>query len=325
MSMRYETPTPPLDPCGIIISSGRCGSTLLSDLIAEEPETLSVPESLGPVLSHLVHSSGEHVTGADYWALLSEPLASREEMTRVWTVLSKFERAEARAGTMPRIMHTTLPAVSAEPELLFAVLSGEVPRFPAQPLGAHHRMLLDLLAVHAGKRRWVERSGASSSVAGPLLRAMPDARIVYLSRDIMATALSMSKHASFRFALARFEFQLRYGTDPYRPGALPGSLPEAADLPAKLRELLPDQVTSHALGELSRDIGRYATMCTVMMGTAEQAFADYDPPCLHRIRYEDLVENPVAQLTGLGEFLGFADPARWAAATAGRVRQPASR
>ncbi len=40
---------PPPDPCSIVINSGRCGSTLLSRLIAEEPETLSASESLGPI------------------------------------------------------------------------------------------------------------------------------------------------------------------------------------------------------------------------------------------------------------------------------------
>jgi putative sulfotransferase len=324
MSMRNEISDPPLDPCGIIISSGRCGSTLLSNLIAEEPETLSVSESLGPVLSHLtLPPPAEHVTGAHYWALLSEPHAQREAMARVGAVLGTFGHGDARAGATPPILLVTLPSISAEPDRLFALLAEEVPRFPAQPVGLHHRMLLDLLAVQAGKRRWVERSGASSAAAGPLLASMPDARIVYLTRNIMPTARSMSRHLSFRFALARFEFHQRYGADPYSPGAWYGSMPEAAELPAELRDLLPDQVTARALGELSRDIGRYATMCASMMGFAEQAFADFDPPHLHRIRYEDLVANPVGELTGLGQFLGFADPASWATASAGRIRPSA--
>jgi putative sulfotransferase len=327
MSMRNAIRDPPLDPCGIIISSGRCGSTLLSNLIADEPETLSISESLGPVLSHLtLPPPAEHVTGAHYWALLSEPHARRETMARIGAVLGKFGNDEdARVGTTPPILLVTLPSISAEPDRLFAVLAEEVPRFPAQPVGRHHLMLLDMLAVRAGKRRWVERSGASSAVAGPLLASMPEARIVYLTRNIMPTARSMSKHQSFRFALARFEFHQRYGADPYNPGAWYGSLPEPDELPDELRDLLPDQVTSRALGELSRDIGRYATMCASMMGSAEQAFADFDPPYLHRIRYEDLLANPVGELATLGEFLGFADPARWATAAAVRVRPSAGR
>jgi putative sulfotransferase len=321
--MRNKILGPPPDPCGIIISSGRCGSTLLSELIAEEPDTLSVSESLGPVLSHLaLPPPAAHVTGAQYWSLLSEPHSSRDVTAKVGSVLGQADSIGRHDGGVPPIMLFTLPNLSAEPERLFATLAEEVPAFPSQPVGLHHKMLLDLLAIRTGKRRWVERSGASSAVAEPLLRAMPAARIVYLTRSIAATALSMSKHMSFRYALARYEFHQRYGTDPYSSAAVVGPLPEAAELPPELRALLPDQITAQGLAELSRDIRRYAAMCASMISLAEQAFADLDPPCLHRIQYEALVSDPVGELTRLGEFLGFADPARWAAAAAGRVRPP---
>ena len=41
--------------------------------------------------------------------------------------------------------------------------------------------------------------------------------------------------------------------------------------------------------------------------------------------YEDLVADPVAELTALGRFLGFADPAGWAERIASRVVAPATR
>ena len=50
------------------------------------------------------------------------------------------------------------------------------------------------------------------------------------------------------------------------------------------------------------------------------------PRHLHRLRYEDLVARPLDELTKLGEFLGFADPSRWAARTANQVsRSPRTR
>jgi len=315
--MRDEIP----GPCGIIISSGRCGSTLLSTLIAEEPQTLSVQESLGPVLSHLaLLPPTQHISGAQYWSLLSRSHSESEAMSRVGAVLSG--PGDHGDGDVPPIMLVTLPRIAADPELLFAVLAEMVPGFPAQPAGLHHKMLLDLLATLTGKRRWVERSGASSSVAGPLLRAMPEARVVYLTRNIADTALSMSKHVSFQFALARYEFHLRYDADPYRPELRASPMPDAAELPGELRCLLPDQITAEALRDLGRDMSRYEAMCANMTSMAEQAFADLKPRHLHRIRYEDLVVSPVAELTGLGEFLGFTDPAGWAARTARQVRPP---
>jgi putative sulfotransferase len=72
-------------------------------------------------------------------------------------------------------------------------------------------------------------------------------------------------------------------------------------------------------------MSRYEAMCASMMSLAEQAFAELRPRYLHRIRYEDLVVNPVCELTQLGEFLGFTDPAGWAAKAARQVRPPRTR
>ncbi len=321
---------PPPDRCAIIISTGRCGSTLLSALVAEEPQTLSVSESLATVRPHLTLMPLTELTGAQYWALLSEPGHLGSLMTRIGVIPSEYRypvsgRFAADKAAIPPILCVTLPGLSADPDLLFAVLAEKVPRFPAQPVGPHHKMLLDLLVALTGKRRWVERSGASSAVAEPMLAAFPEAKIVYLTRNIADTALSMSKHASFQFAAARHEFHVRYGADPYGERRCQDRLPDAAEMPEEMRRLLPDQMTAEALREMGRDIGRYEAMCAHMMGSAEQALADLQPRHLHRMRYEDLLSRPLDELTQLGEFLGFADPSGWAARTADRVVSPRAR
>jgi putative sulfotransferase len=315
---------PDLERC-IIISTGRCGSTMLSALITEEPETLSVYESLTSLRRHLLLLPTTPITGAEYWELMSDPGLQGAAAARIGSVPDEAcypasgRWADDPAG-IPPILYCTLPRMSADPDLLFDELSGKVRQFPDQPVTLHHRMLLDLLATMAGPRRWVERSGASSAVAEPLLAALPDLKVVYLTRGIADTAQSMSRHSSFQFAAARYEFQARYGTDPYSPWMNAERLPEPDDLPEEMRRLLPDRVTVRALEDLGRDIGRYEAMCAHMMGSAEQALADLKPRYLHRIRYEDVRARPLEELTALGEFLGFADPAGWAAKTAGMVR-----
>jgi pimeloyl-ACP methyl ester carboxylesterase len=322
--------TPPPDPCAIIISSGRCGSTLLSNLIAEEPETLSVSESLGPLRGHLVLMPLTPLTGAQYWALLSEPGPLGSLISRTGVVVSEIRypdtgRWAANRAALPAILYATLPGVSADPDLLFDVLAEKVPQFPRQAAGQHHKMLLDLLAAITGRRRWVERSGASSFLTEPLLAAFPEAKIVYLTRNVADTARSMSGHAAFQLTVARQEFHVRYGADPYSPRLRRDRLPDAAELPEELRRLLPDQMTAQALQELGRDVGRYEVMCAHMMGAAEQALADRPPRHLLRMRYEDLVADPLSELSQLGEFLGFADASGWAATAAERVRSPRAR
>jgi putative sulfotransferase len=84
-------------------------------------------------------------------------------------------------------------------------------------------------------------------------------------------------------------------------------------------------VTAEALRDWSRGLWFFEAMCAHMAGLAEQAITDRPPRYLHRMRYEDLIAKPIDELTQLGEFLGFADPSGWAAATADRVRPPRER
>jgi putative sulfotransferase len=323
------TPASParLDRC-IIISSGRCGSTLLSALIAEEPETLSVFESLELVRDHLAVMPRAELTGAEYWALLSEagPIGSLLDRTGIQLDGMLYPATGRWAGdwaALPNILYITLPALTADPDQLFDLLARQVPGFPAQTVGQHHRMLLDLLATMLGRRRWVERTGASSALAKPLLTAFPDAKVVYLTRDIEPTARSMSRHVAFQLTAVRHQFRVRHGTDPYSRWARPELLGDPDGLPEDMRRLLPDRLTAAALQDLGRDTGVFTAMCAHMAGSAEQALADQPPRHLHRMRYEDLAASPAGELSRLGEFLGFADPSGWAARTAHRVRRPA--
>ena len=315
-------PSPP-DRCGIVISSGRCGSTLLSELINDEPETLSGFETLAPVRGHLMFSPLREMTGAEYWALCSEMSPQGSLMTRLGIMPKQFAypgtgRWSGDLESLPPILYVTLPKISSDPDHLFDTLAERVQDFPVQTPGQHHRMLLDLIASIQGRRRWVERSGASSLVAYPWLAACPDVNVVYLTRNIADTARSMSKHASFQFAAVRHEFHLRYGADPYSP--ISGEwLPDISELPPDLQRLMPDQLTADVLRNANFDIGVFEQMVAHMNGSAEQALASLEPARLHRIRYEELLAEPVGELEKLGAFLGFADPRGWAHRVAPRV------
>jgi len=304
----------------IIISNGRSGSTLLSDLIVEEPQTCSVQEyfmSLAPW-----NRSTEVLTGPEYWDVLSEP---KEELSVLFRIGAppkeiRYPAHGRYAGDLtglPRILAVTLPALSDDPDALFDSLAEPVKRFPAQPVGAHHQAFLDLLAERAGKQRWVERSGGSSQITTSLLESFPAAKFVYLTRDWTATAKSMSKHSSFQIVQLRIEAMARYGVDPIT--AEPG-----ADVPAELADYLPGRLTAETLRRRGDDQRLFLGLCAFMSSQAEQALADHPPAHLHRMAYEELVADPVGELTTLGEFLGFADPAGWAGTVAGRVRATSS-
>ena len=303
----------------IIISNGRSGSTLLSDLIADEPQTCSAQEyfmSLAPW-----NRSTEVLTGPEFWAVLSEP---KEELSVLFRIGAPPEeirypahgRYAADLDRLPRILAVTLPALTDDPDALFDSLAEPVKRFPTRSIAAHHEAFLDLLAERTGKQRWVERSGGSTQLAASLLENFPTAKIVYLTRDWTATAKSMSKHSSFQIVQLRLEAIARYGVEPLTAG--PGD-----DVPAEIAEYLPGRLTAETLRRRGDDPRLFMGLCAFMSSQAEQALADHPPAHLHRMAYEQLLADPIGELTGLGRFLGFADPAGWAGSVAGRIRSTA--
>ena len=300
----------------IIISNGRSGSTLLSDLIVDEPETCSVQEyfmSLAPW-----NRSTEVLTGPEYWDVLSEPKEELSVLFRIGAPPKEIRypahgRFAGDLASLPRILAVTLPALTDDPDAMFDSLAEPVKRFPAQRVGAHHQAFLDLLAEKTGKRGWVERSGGSSQITTSLLENFSTAKFVYLTRDWAATAKSMSKHSSFQIVQLRLEAMARYGVDPLT--AEPGD-----DVPAELAEYLPGRLTAESLRRRGDDQRLFLGLCAFMSSQAEQALADHPPTHLHKMAYEQLIADPLGELTTLGEFLGFADPAGWAVSVAGRVR-----
>ncbi|MBO0871004.1 MAG: sulfotransferase [Micromonosporaceae bacterium] len=298
----------------IIISNGRCGSTLLSDLIAEQQDTLSVQEFS---VSLPWARAEEQMTAAQFWQLLARPKYEMATLFRIGLPPKEVRypatgRWASRLTELPWVLAITLSKLDSDPDALFDRLATVVAQFPVQTLAAHTQMFLDRLAAITGRRRWVERSGGSSRFAAELMRAFPTARVVYLTRNWEDTARSMSRHPSFQLVQLRVEFLGRCGLDPFK-------LQPGQQVPEDLRAYLPDRLTAESLRERGRDTGRYLSLCAFLTNQAEQALADMPARQLLRMSYEDLVAEPVEQLGRLGRFLEFDDWAGWAAQVAGRV------
>jgi len=302
----------------IIISNGRCGSTLLSDLIVDEPETCSVQEFFTS-LEPWPHGPAQ-LTGAAYWSVLSSPKVELAILHRLGVPPKEVRYpADGRwahdLGSLPRVLAVTLSKLTDDPDTLYAQLADRVPHFPRQSTAAHHQAFLDLCAALLGRKRWVERSGGSTQWAAALLADHPTAKFVYLTRNWPDTAKSMSRHASFQLGQVRTEVQARYGVDPF-------DLPPGQAVPAEVEPYLPDRLTLDMLRERGADLRRYLGLCAFLTSQAEQAISDNPPRRFLRMRYEDLLADPVRELTALGQFLDFADPAGWAETVAPRVGRP---
>lgn len=115
-------PPPESDPpLTIILGTGRCGSTMLSDLVSTHPSVLSLSE-LFATLSPLAFP-GAALSGIEFWRILSEPRLKHNTLIQNGAAPPEFRYLERPRrftnGAIPPISLATLPALTDAPDALY--------------------------------------------------------------------------------------------------------------------------------------------------------------------------------------------------------------
>ena len=203
-----------------IVSTGRCGSTMFSDMVRRHPGLLSLSE-FWPVMSSLALRGGR-LTGEEVFRRLGVLPPAGRALMKNGLIIDEFlyplgEGARYRPEEVPPILCTTLPHLTDDHERLWDELAPVVRRRGEDSLGNHYRFVFEWLARRFGKRAWIERSGASLLFVPTLARLFPDARFVHLYRDGRDTAISFSGHHFFRLRVRAARLMRRVGLDPFAP------------------------------------------------------------------------------------------------------------
>ena len=182
-----------------IVGTGRCGSTLLSRMLAECPAVASLDEVLNG-LDVARRFQREPIAGPAFAALLTaeQPVltATLRRGYPVEEVVYPFGRGRFRRGEpMPYLAGACLPRLSDDPDALLDALTDFARGLPAAPAPDQLRRVFDWLAERSGRALWIERSGSSIEYLPALAATFPEARFLHLHRDGRETALSMREHA----------------------------------------------------------------------------------------------------------------------------------
>jgi hypothetical protein len=296
-----------------IVGTGRCGSTLLSQMLAEHPGALSVFELFNG-LDMARRFAPEPISGESYGALIAAEQPFVTAVLRrgyeVAEIIYPFETGRHRRGDpLPWILVAMLPRLAADPDALFDEVMTRVKGHPRQPAIDHHRMLFAWLMDRLGKTFWLERAGSSFDYLGELVRHFPDARFLHIHRDGPETALSMVHHHAYRLPIS-----LIYGA-PLDDGV-------------RLADLGPLDLHGEPTGRdaISRVLasrpppalfGRY--WCDQVLH-GYRALRDIDADRYTEVHFEDLVARPREVLAGIAAFLELPDGGDWIDRAAALVR-----
>jgi len=282
-----------------VVGTGRCGSTLLSRMLAQHPAVLGLFEFFNGLDWGKRFTPGL-VDGAEFWRIVAQPnevtdqaLArgyDSDEIAYPFRPDSRFKRGDA----IPWILVATLPRLTDDHDALFDELATSVGAWPAASLAEHYEHLFADLGRRFGRPLWIERAGSSIDYLADLHALYPDARFVHIHRDGREAALSIRAHPFFRLAV----------------NAMFGLIPEARE---------GEDVISLML-ESEPPVEIYGRFWTDQLCRGFRAASRMDPSQYLEVRFEDLVTDPVPVMTSIGRFFDLPAADDWVARAAALVR-----
>ena len=281
-----------------IVGTGRCGSTLISRMVAEHPRVLMIQEFLaGLERRHAV--SHEPIDGAAFATLLAYsnrlaamPAARSREIPEG---LLRQAPERFRESGMPTIMGIALPALSDDPLALYDAILAEVETWPRRHLAVHYRTLFEWLRDRFDRDVWIERSGISIEYLRELREFFPDARFLHIHRDGPGTALSMQRHPWFQL-LVSFHFDPPTREE-LEQTELAGGTPS------------PDDSISRRLFKKQPPLRCFGEYWSYMIEMGLRELPHLDRSQYLDVRYEDLLADTSQELTRLATFFEIpADP-----------------
>jgi Sulfotransferase family len=323
-----RNPSVPELPPVIVVGTGRCGSTLLSTMIRQHPDILSLSELFAFVtdLGSLIPQSfpAGDVSATQFWDILNALYHKQNLMLRhgvaMDEVLYPFFSPSARFKTatgVPAIMQTTLPHLTGDYDVFYDEVRDFVATLSPAPIQSQYQRLFIWLRQRFNRRLWVERSGGSLRIISRLVQHFPEARFVHIIRDGRDCALSMSRHYGFRMVLIAFYLTEVLGVDPFEDA----DRSQVEDVSDEMFPFLPEHFDAEAFRNYDVSPSLYGHYWSGELMAGLPVLAQIPPSRLLTIRFEDFLSHPE---DAVRTFISFVDPSladeAWIHLAASQVR-----
>ena len=290
-------------PPVFVLSTGRCGSTMLSQVLNRHPDILSVSELFASI--GMRRSFPRRPPSGDrMWTVYSRQTRTARMMLKGETdeVLYPVDDPAARFSRrdVPPILLVTLPHLTDRHEALYDELEPFVRGQPRQAASEHFRRLFEYLGERFGGKVWVERSGASLIWASRLLPHFPDARVIHLYRDGRDVALSMHRHFMIRKIIGQIRWLRSWGGD------VEGAIADGKRLPLSNKLRLGLGIATMPLDRSSPDamtLAECGRFWNTLIETSRRVFDRLPADRLLNVKYEDVQAEPETQFRRIVRFI----------------------
>lgn len=285
-----------------VVGTGRCGSTLLSKMLACNPRVLSLFEFFSGI-DQFFRFRTDPVSGDELAQRLQEdhPMmtACLKRGYEVPEVAYPFDDPAARYGPadpIPWTLAIAVARVTDEPDAVFDEMLEKARSQPVQSLDQHYPQLLAWLAERLDRAFWIERSGSSMDYTRSLKDFFPSARFVHLYRDGHETALSMREYSVLRLAVPVMNGLL---------GPVDYSHEGLVEFEKRNAKAIDETLASRPPAEL------YGAYWNQHIESGLAALAEVDPDDVMHVCFEALVTEPRIHMRRIADFFEIPDESGW--------------
>jgi hypothetical protein len=300
----------------IVLGTSRCGSTMLSRMLHMHPEVLSISEFWNCFLETIGHIPTHDMSGEEFWQTITGPAPFYDDLIRSRIKqdenLRPFPSRFNYITGMPPFCRILAMTTLEDPDPLYDELAPEVSSWPSRPTTEHCAALFTAVAAKLGRRVVVERSGGSLIHTALLLRQFPQARFVFLHRDGLDTALSMSRHPIVRIHVMQILASAIKNSSP-DPEALLKMFP-ASTMAKNIQEfdgLITPPYDRDRFLEFPIPVACFGWFWSDLTRTGATEIRGITPDKWIPMRYERLTNDTRAELTRLADFIGVPSEPQW--------------
>jgi len=314
-----------------VVGTGRCGSTLLSNMFRQNDKLLSISEffAFTTDLGTLIQQSFPKgkVSASYFWGVIGTPHAKQNLMLREGIAMKEvlYEVTDTSVFNLetgvPAIMQTTLPHISSDADKLFYELKDYILSLPDSSIDKFYSLLFEWLKSRMDKIIWIERTGGSLRIVHRLYHLFPDAKFIHIVRDGKSCAMSMEKHYGFKMVMIVYQLMEILGVDPF----VDDNREWEGDLSDDIASLLPENFDVEQFNNYSVSPSLYGHYWSgeIIQGLKEMEMIPDEQKLT--IKYEDLLTHPDFAMRQIASFIGEElTSAEWIENCISQIRKPKS-